>query len=94
MGQELVARAGKATSLWSVQALLDHPEMVREVHDEYFAAGAQVATTNTYSVLPDRLTHHGLEDRLEELTEIACQQAVQSRDAHGAGLVAGLSISI
>lgn len=89
MGQELVARAGKATSLWSVQALLDNPEIVREVHDEYFAAGAQIATTNTYSVLPDRLAHHGLSDRLEELTETACKQAIQSRDAHGAGLVAG-----
>lgn len=89
MGQELIARAGKATSLWSVQALLDSPEMVREVHDEYFAAGAQIATTNTYSVLPDRLRHHDLEHRLAELQQIACRQAVDARDAHGAGLVAG-----
>jgi len=89
MGQELVARAGKATSLWSIKALLDAPEIVREVHDEYFAAGAQIATTNTYSVLPDRLIHHGLEDRLPELIETACKQALQSRDAHGSGLVAG-----
>jgi len=36
MGQELVKRAGKATDLWSMQALLDSPEMVRAVHDEYF----------------------------------------------------------
>lgn len=89
MGQELIARAGKATSLWSVQALIDNPEMVREVHDEYFAAGAEIATTNTYSVLPDRLGHHGLEDRLEVLLRIACQQAVDARDAHGSGRVAG-----
>jgi S-methylmethionine-dependent homocysteine/selenocysteine methylase len=89
MGQELVARAGKATSLWSVQALLDSPEMVREVHDEYFAAGAEVATTNTYSVLPDRLEAHGMQDRLEELQIIACRQAVEARDAHGSGLVGG-----
>jgi S-methylmethionine-dependent homocysteine/selenocysteine methylase len=89
MGQELVARAGKATSLWSVQALLDSPEMVREVHDEYFTAGAQIATANTYSVLPDRLEHHGLEHRLEELIQIACRQAVDARDANGSGLVAG-----
>ena len=33
MGQELVARAGKATGLWSVQALLDTPDMVRAVHE-------------------------------------------------------------
>ena len=89
MGQELIARAGKATSLWSVQALLDNPEMVRAVHDEYFAAGAQIATTNTYSVLPDRLGHHGLSDRLTLLQQLACQQAVDARDAHGSGLVAG-----
>lgn len=89
MGQELIARAGKATSLWSVQALLDSPEMVREVHDEYFAAGAEIATTNTYSVLPDRLGHHGLLDRLELLQQLACSQAVEARDAHGSGLVAG-----
>mgnify|MGYP000594671053 CR=1 FL=1 len=43
MGQELVARAGKATSLWSVQALLDNPETVRAVHRSYFNAGADVA---------------------------------------------------
>lgn len=89
MGQELIARAGKATSLWSVQALLDNPEMVRAVHDEYFAAGAEIATTNTYSVLPDRLVHHGLADRLSLLQQLACQQAVDARDAHGSGLVAG-----
>lgn len=89
MGQELIARAGRATSLWSVQALLDNPEMVREVHDEYFKVGAQIATTNTYSVLPDRLVHHGLSDRLALLQQLACQQAVDARDAHGSGLVAG-----
>ena len=89
MGQELVARAGKATSLWSVQALLDNPEMVRAVHDEYFAAGAEIATTNTYSALPDRLEPHGLLDQLKNLQIIACTQASNARDAHGSGRVAG-----
>ncbi len=60
MGQELVKRAGKATDLWSMQALLDMPAVVRQVHDEYFAAGAEIATTNTYAVLPDRLETKGL----------------------------------
>ena len=89
MGQELVARAGKATSLWSVQALLDAPELVRQVHDEYFAAGADIATTNSYSVLPDRLEPHGMLDRLEELARLACQLASDAREAHGSGMVAG-----
>ena len=63
MGQELVKRAGKATSLWSIQALIDDPDMVRAVHDDYFAAGADVATTYSYSVLPDRLETHGIADK-------------------------------
>ena len=89
MGQELVHRAGRATPLWSTQALVDAPELVRAVHQEFFAAGAEVATTNTYAVLPDRLAPYGLADRLEELTEIACRIAADARDAAGHGLVAG-----
>ena len=89
MGQELIARAGTATALWSVQALLDQPEMVRAVHDDYFNAGAMAATTNTYSVLPDRLEKHGIGDQLETLQRLASQQAVDARDAHGSGLVLG-----
>ena len=89
MGQELVRRAGRATALWSTQALLDAPDMVRAVHDDFFAAGAGVATANTYAVLPDRLAPHGLQDRLEDLTMLACTLAAQARDAAGGGLVAG-----
>ncbi len=89
MGQELIARAGRATGLWSVQALLDEPSLVRQVHDEYFAAGADVATTNSYSVLPDRLEKHDLNHRLQELAVLACELACASRDAHGSGQVAG-----
>lgn len=89
MGQELIARAGRATSLWSVQALLDNPELVRAVHDDFFAAGADVATTNSYSVLPDRLETHGMLERLEELTHLSCKLACEARDAAGHGLVAG-----
>ena len=89
MGQELVARAGKATGLWSVQALLDTPDMVRAVHDSFFKAGADVATTNSYGVLPDRLAPKDLTDRLPELMELACRLACEARDAHGTGLVAG-----
>lgn len=89
MGQELIARAGRATSLWSIQALLDDPAMVRAVHDAYFAAGADVATTNSYAVLPTRLASHGMADRLQELSVLACEVAVAARDANGAGIVAG-----
>ncbi|PTX57682.1 homocysteine S-methyltransferase [Litoreibacter ponti] len=90
MGQELLARSKRApTGLWSVQFLLDDPDLVREVHRMYFEAGAQIATTNTYSVLPDRLDHHGIGDRLDALGILACTLACEARDAHGSGQVAG-----
>jgi len=89
MGQELVRRSGKATPLWATQALLDAPELVRAVHDDFFAAGAEVATANTYAVLPDRLAAFGMPERLGALIEDACRLAAEARDAAGHGLVAG-----
>ncbi len=89
MGQELIARSGVITSLWSVQSLLDDPALVRQIHTDYFTSGAQIATTNTYSILPDRLEHHHMLDRMDTLQALACTQAVKARDAHGSGRVAG-----
>lgn len=90
MGQELVARSSsKPTRLWSTQALIDAPELVRAVHDDYFSAGADVATTNSYALHRDRLRPFGLENRFLELQRLACSIAVRARDAHGCGLVAG-----
>ena len=66
MGQELIARSPDGpTPLFGTQVLLDHPEIVRAVHDDYFAAGADIATTNTYAILHDRLEQHGLDDRFQ-----------------------------
>ena len=89
MGQELVRLQGKATGMWSNQALFDNPHFVRQVHDDYFAAGADVATTNTYAVLDDRFAKYDVLDRLDEMTIRACELAIAARDAHGAGLIAG-----
>lgn len=88
LGQELVRRAGRATPLWSMEALLNAPDLVRAVHDDFFAAGAEVATTNTYAVLPDRLAAFDMADQLAPLTERACGIAAAARDAAGGGLAA------
>lgn len=90
MGQELLSRSGATpTGLWSVQFLLDDPDLVRGVHSAYFDAGAEIATTNSYSVLPDRLETHGMGEQLDALSILACTLACEARDAHGSGLVAG-----
>jgi len=90
MGQELMHRAdGAATPLWSTRVMMDQPDLVRQVHDDFFAAGAMVTTTNTYSLLRDRLEKYGLADRIPDLTDIALQAAEAARAKAGSGLIAG-----
>ncbi len=90
MGQELVRRAGdRPTPLWATQVMMDRPGLVQAVHADYFAAGATVATTNTYALHRDRLAPAGIEDRLEPLCEAALHEAATARAAHGGGRLAG-----
>ncbi len=90
MGQELLLRSQHApTGLWSAQVMIDNPALVHAVHRDYFRAGADVATTNSYAVHRTRLQRFGIEDRFDEMHRQACQLAVAARDEHGRGLVAG-----
>ncbi|NJM84141.1 MAG: homocysteine S-methyltransferase family protein [Tabrizicola sp.] len=90
MGQELLARAGDApTPLWATKAMLDHPGLVREIHADYFAAGATVATTNTYAIHHDRLIRFGLDPMFHALHLRALAEAHEARAAYGSGRIAG-----
>ncbi len=90
MGQELLARTGAApTGLWSTQVMIDQPEAVRSVHADYFAAGATIATANTYAIHRDRLENTAYAAHFEALHRQALELAISARDAHGVGLVAG-----
>lgn len=90
MGQELIHRSGTPpTPLWATQVMLDQPKLVRDIHADYFAAGADIATTNTYAIHRDRLSGTTHETRFEDLHRIALDMAVDARDAHGSGRIAG-----
>lgn len=89
IGQEIVKRAGgRPTPLWSTSVMLQEPELVGAVHRDYFAAGATVATANTYTVHRDRLLRAGLGEHFEALLATAMSQAEAARDAHGSGRIA------
>jgi homocysteine S-methyltransferase len=53
MGSELIARGIPADRI--AHATIDHPELVRELHQAYLDAGAEVLTTNTFGVNRCRL---------------------------------------
>lgn len=90
MGQELIARSGDdPTPLWATRVMLDHPGLVRDIHADYFAAGASVATTNTYAIHHDRLARFGLDHLFHALHLRALAEAHEARAAHGTGRIAG-----
>jgi S-methylmethionine-dependent homocysteine/selenocysteine methylase len=90
MGQELIARAGADPGpLWATRVMLDHPGLVRAIHEDYFAAGASLATTNTYNILHDRLEPHGLDALYHALHLRALAEAHEARATAGRGLIAG-----
>jgi methionine synthase I (cobalamin-dependent)/5,10-methylenetetrahydrofolate reductase len=60
------------------------PELVRQVHEEYVAAGAEILETNTFGANPVKLSSFGLEGSTEEINEAA---AVLARDAAGGAAV-------
>ena len=90
MGQELVHRAGdRPTPLWSTKVMMDKPGLVAEVSRDFFAAGATIATLNSYAIQRDRLTPVGIEDQFETLHAMALNEAQNARKAHGSGRIAG-----
>jgi S-methylmethionine-dependent homocysteine/selenocysteine methylase len=63
------------------------PKVVRQIHRDYIAAGADIITTNTYGVIRQELAKEGLEDRFAELNMLACNLAIEAREASGREVV-------
>ncbi len=80
-----------STPLWSATALAEHPEAVRAVHEAYYRAGAQVATTNTYQANIPAFTAAGWSaSEADALLQRAVTLAREARDSAAPdGWVAG-----
>ncbi|HLQ67700.1 MAG TPA: homocysteine S-methyltransferase family protein [Candidatus Limnocylindrales bacterium] len=87
LGTEL-ERRGVATPLplWSAQALIDAPDIVRQVHEEYARAGADVLATATFRTTPRVMRKAGRpESDADRLTDLAVRLAAEARTHAGAG---------
>ena len=94
MGQELIHRAGdRPTPLWSTQVMIDHPGLVAEVHRDFAAAGATVATTNTYAIHRDRFVGTDVEGQFQTLMDRALTEARNSKAPVIAGSIGPLVAS-
>lgn len=91
MGREIKLRlASFDPILWSASALIDDPQMVVDLHKEFIDAGADIITTNNYTVVPYVLEQKKLLNNLEILTaqagELAQKAAVDAvKDVKVAG---------
>ena len=66
---------------------LSQPALVREVHEAYVQAGAEILETNTFGANPVKLSSHGLDEQTELINRTAVDIA---RDAAGSrALVVG-----
>ncbi|MGU9933101.1 homocysteine S-methyltransferase [Enterobacter asburiae] len=84
MATELEARGcNLADSLWSAKVLVENPELIREVHLDYYRAGAQVAITASYQATPAGFAARGLDEaQSRSLIGKSVELARKAREAY------------
>ena len=82
LATELEARGAHLTdALWSAKILLEAPALIREVHLDYFRAGADVATTASYQASFAGLERRGLtREQARALLQRSVQLAQEARE--------------
>lgn len=67
--------------LWSAKVLLEQPQLIQQVHRQYFEAGADCAITASYQASFDGFARRGLStERAAELMRLSVQLAAAARD--------------
>ena len=61
---------------------LEQPQVVQDVHKEYIEAGADIIETNTFGGNRAVLSRYGLEDKIEEINQIAAEVALKAAPSH------------
>jgi methionine synthase (B12-dependent) (EC 2.1.1.13) len=67
---------------------VQNPDVVKEIHEEYILAGAQIIETNTFGGNRVKLGEWGLEDRLAELNAAGVKLAREAAEKYPGVLVA------
>ena len=81
MGTELQRRGVPMDKVaWSAAAIATHPDTIREIHEDYIRAGAEVVITNTFGAARHVLARASLGERVRELNRRAVELAREARD--------------
>ena len=92
MGTELQRRGVPMDEVaWDAAALATHPDLVREVHEDYIKAGADVIITNTFATARHVLEPAGMGGQFRALNIRAVTLAKEAREdvADGPVFIAG-----
>src|SRR5215470_14916131 len=75
---------------------LSAPDMVRQIHQEYAKAGAEILETNTFGASRQRLAAFGFADKLKEINQAGVRLAREAArvTAFVAGAIGPLSVRI
>ncbi len=65
---------------WSCATSITAPDIVREIHEDYIRAGAEVITANPYATSRQLLATANLDDQFEHLNQVGIQLAQEARD--------------
>ena len=95
MGTLLYSR-GVFVNVCYDQLAIERPDTIRQIHEEYVAAGAEILETNTFGANPVKLSAYGLGDRTEEINRAAAVLALEAAGDHVAvtGAVGPLGIRV
>ena len=95
VGTEIQRRGAPMSDVdWAATANETHPDIVRQVHEDYILAGADIVTANTFTTRRDMLEPAGKGDRVREvnmkalgLVREACENVGADRPIWVAGAI-------
>jgi homocysteine S-methyltransferase len=76
-----IHEAGVVFSASYEELCLTRPDLIRRIHEDFLAAGAQLIETNTFGANAIRLARHGLDDKVRELNTAAVRIAREAASA-------------
>ena len=92
----MILEAGVALERCFEELCVSQPDLIRDIHERYVAAGARVIETNSFGANAARLSKYGMEHRVNELNWTAAKLAretVKGKDVFVAGSVGPLGIT-
>ena len=64
LGTELENRGHDVSGkLWSAKYLLENPQIIQELHEDYLRSGADIVTTSSYQATVQGLEDYGLSEK-------------------------------